>query len=514
MPSRIRNWIGFVAMCLGMFMAILDIQVVASSLTSIETALHIPGTQLSWIQTGYLIAEVIAIPLTGWLTRALSLRWLYAGATLGFVLASLGCAASWNADTLIAIRVIQGFCGGMLIPAVFTSAFVILPEDDRVLATTVAGALAMIAPTIGPTVGGYITQLYSWHWIFLINVVPGFIVVALVIACVRLDEPNWKEWRIIDYSTIILAALFLGSLELLLKKGPQNDWRGALVYSLLAICPLSGIFGVYLSLRRAHPLVDLRKFQERGFTLACILSFALGMGLYGSVYVNSLFLGIVRGHGPLQIGEIMIAYGAAQLVSAPFAAYAEARYNPRWLTALGFAVFALGMFTNAELTSGTDFAGLFWQQILRGGAILLCLLPATRIALDMWEPKEIPDASALFNLMRNVGGAIGIAVIDTILEQRTAGHAHALVDRLQAGDPGAARIVGLPVQYFHNVPFGQIDETTRAIVTPLISRAALTQSFNEAWVVLGVVCVAALVTVPFLPGKLGPPGGHRLGGHH
>jgi DHA2 family multidrug resistance protein len=200
LSPHIRNWIGFVAMCVGMFMAILDIQVVVSSLTTIQNALSIPSEQLSWIQTGYLIAEVIAIPLTGWLTRALSLRWLYSAATIGFVITSAGCAISWNADALIAIRVAQGFFGGMLIPAVFTSAFVLLPEKDRVLATTVAGLLAMIAPTIGPTVGGYLSQTYSWHWIFLINVVPGLFVAAAVIAFVRLEKPNLSELRVIDYS--------------------------------------------------------------------------------------------------------------------------------------------------------------------------------------------------------------------------------------------------------------------------------------------------------------------------
>lgn len=503
MPASVRNWIGFVAMCVGMFMAILDIQVVVSSLTSIQTALNIPANKLSWIQTGYLIAEVIAIPMTGWLTRAFSLRWMYATATAGFTLASIACALSWNADSLIAIRVVQGFFGGMLIPAVFTSAFVLLPEKDRALATTVAGLLAMIAPTVGPLVGGYITQTYSWHWIFLINVVPGILVTLGAIGFVRLGKPNLSELRLIDYSTVLFATIFLGTFELLLKKGPEYDWHGTLVYSLMAITTVSAALAVWQSLRKTHPFVDLRKFRVRGFTLGCVLSFVLGIGLYGSTYVLSLFLGIVRGHGPLEIGEIMIVYGAAQLVSAPIAAYSETRFNPRWLTALGFAAFAGGLIANGFSTIDTDYDGLFWPQLVRGAAILFCLLPATRIALDLWSPEEVPDASALFNLMRNLGGAIGIALIDTILEQRTEGHAHHLVDRLQAGDVEAAKIVGLPLQYFHNVPFGQVDEATKAMVMPLISRAALVQSFNEAWILLGALFVAVMVVIPFLPNKIG-----------
>src|ERR1700759_3943594 len=184
MSAGAKAWIGFVAMCVGMFMAILDIQVVASSLTNIQSALNIASDRMSWIQTGYLIAEVIAIPLTGWLTRALSLRWLFAGATFGFTLASLGCALCTTLEPLLIIRVIQGFCGGMLIPVVFTPAFTLFPDKDRVLATMLAGTFAMIAPTIGPAVGGYLTQTFSWHWIFLVNIVPGLVVSLLVALCV------------------------------------------------------------------------------------------------------------------------------------------------------------------------------------------------------------------------------------------------------------------------------------------------------------------------------------------
>jgi DHA2 family multidrug resistance protein len=310
---------------------------------------------------------------------------------------------------------------------------------------------------------------------------------------------------------VLLGAIALGTLELLLKKGPEYDWKGTTVIVLLLVFIVSAAAAIWQSLRTANPFIELRRFKRLGFTLSSILSFILGIGLYGSVYVLSLFLGIVRGHGPLEIGEIMIVYGAAQLVSAPIAAYSETRFNPRWLTALGFAFFAGGLVANGFSTVNTDYDGVFWPQLVRGAAILFCLLPATRIALDMWPPEEVPDASAMFNLMRNLGGAIGIALIDTILEQRTHGHAMALVDRLQSGDPDAARIVGLPVQYFHNVPFGQVDEMTRAMVMPMISRAALVQSFNEAWIALGILFVLALAVIPFLPNKIGPPDTRTIG---
>jgi DHA2 family multidrug resistance protein len=498
MKKSARSWIGFAAMCVGMFMAILDIQVVASSLTNIQSALHIAPDRMSWIQTGYLIAEVIAIPLTGWLTRALSLRWMFALATLGFTLASLGCALSTSLEPLLAIRVAQGFCGGMLIPGVFTSAFTAFPEKSRVLATMIAGTFAMIAPTIGPAVGGYLTETYSWHWIFLVNVAPGLFVALLVALFVERAKPDWSEFRRIDYAGIVLAAVFLGSLELLLKEAPSRNWQGRFVLTLLLICSVSAILGVYRCLKSQHPFVKLGRFGDLSFSLGCALSFVFGFGVYGATYLISVFLGLVRQHSPLEIGEIMMVAGAVQLLTAPLAAWLEVRVDPRLLTAIGFSVFGAGLLANGFETSATDFDDLFWPQVLRGASIMLCLLPATRLALERWPEREIPDASGLFNLMRNLGGAIGIALIDTILEQRTQGHVDHLIARLQAGDPDAAQIVGLPLAQFHNVPLGPVDDLTKAIVAPMVKRAALAMSFNEAWLAIAALFAISLLALPLM----------------
>jgi len=517
--SRFGLWTGFVAMCVGMFMAILDIQVVASSLTNIQSALNIPSDQMSWIQTGYLIAEVIAIPLTGWLTRALSLRWLFAGATLGFTIASLGCALCTTLEPLLIIRVIQGFCGGMLIPVVFTSAFTLFPDKDRVLATMIAGTFAMIAPTIGPAVGGYLTETFSWHWIFLVNIVPGLIVTALVVRCVGGAKPKWHELRWIDYITVLLAALFLGSLELLLKEAPKREWHGAFVYTLGCICILSAALAVSRALRVKNPFVDLRKFRDLSFSLGCALSFVFGFGVYGATYLLSIFLGLVRQHTPLAIGEIMMVSGAVQLLTAPLAAWLETRMDPRLLTAIGFGLFGAGLLANGFSTTTTDFNELLVPQVLRGVSIMLCLLPATRLALERWPQSEVPDASGLFNLMRNLGGAIGIALTDTILEQRTPVHVDRIIAQLQAGSPDAAREVGLPLAQFHNVPLGPIDEMTKAIVAPLVQRAALTESFNEAWRVIAVLFAISLLALPLmrrahLPDSAMGPGTDHVPYHH
>ena len=267
MQGSLRLWIGFTAMCIGMAMAVLDIQIVASSFTAIQRFFHVSSERLSWIQTSYLMAEVIAIPLTGWLMRALSLRWMFSAATFGFTLASIACAVCNSLPLLIALRVVQGLCGGMLIPGVFTSVFTMIPAKNRLTATTLAGTLAVITPTIGPAVGGYLTENYSWHWIFLINVIPGILVTGLVACFVRLGTSDASEFRRIDYGGVGLAAAFLATFELLLKEAPKHHWHGQFVYGFTTLCVLSGAGAVWRSLHSDHPFVDLRHFREQTFTL-------------------------------------------------------------------------------------------------------------------------------------------------------------------------------------------------------------------------------------------------------
>ena len=496
--SSFKLWLGFLAMCVGVFMAVLDIQVVASALTTIGAALNIAPEKLGWVQTGYLMAEVIAIPLTGLLTRALSLRWMFVMAILGFTLASLGCAFSSTIVMLIVLRAVQGFFGGMLIPAVFTSIFVVMPANRHILATTLAGLFAVIAPTIGPFVGGYLTTNYSWHWIFLVNVGPGLLVAVLVATCIRFGEADLHVLKKIDYGTFVLAAIFLGTLELLLSEAPGRDWHGRFVFSTAILCAISGATGLWRTLHHARPFVDLRCFRRRSFALGCGLSFIFGMGLFGSVYMLAIFLGLVRGHTPLEIGEIMMVSGAAQLAMAPVAALLEKYMDARLLTAIGFLVFGLGLALNGLVTPQSDFWDLFWPQVLRGLAVMVCILPATRLALEGWCETDVPDASGLFNLTRNLGGAIGIALIDTLLQSRTLGHANALVARLQAGDVDAARLVGLPTAMFRGQAMGPVDSFTKAIIAPMIQRAALTQSLNEGWLTLGGLFLIGLLLVPMI----------------
>jgi DHA2 family multidrug resistance protein len=493
----LATWAGFLLMCLGMFMAILDVQLVATSLPAIQRALAISMDAMSWIQTAYLIAEVIAIPLTGLFTRVLTLRWLFTAAVTLFTLASIGCAFSGNFAALLVFRVVQGFSGGVLIPAVFSAVFLLFPPRLHAIATTIGGVVAVLAPTIGPIVGGWITETWSWPWLFLINVIPGVIAAAAAPLLLPRQRADRGELAKLDVPALLLLAAALASLEIGLKEAPHRGWLSMTCIGLLSASAIGIAIWIGRSLGAEHPVVQLSTLKRRSFAAGCALSFCLGVGLFGSVYLMPVFLAFVRGHGAFEIGTIMLVTGIAQLVTAPFAAFLESRIGARVLTASGFALFALGLGLSALQPPVSDFDEMFWPQVVRGIAIMFCLLPPARIALGALPAAEVADASGLFNLMRNLGGAISIALIDTILYGRIGIYAEDFRVRLLAGDATAARAIGLSATMFANRPPGPPDDATVAFVRPMVEKASLALCINEAWAMLACVAIAGLLLVPF-----------------
>ena len=372
-----RTWVGFSAMAAGMFLAILDIQIVASSLVDIAVDLHIPADRLSYLQTAYLIAEVIAIALTGWLTRGLSTRGLFCAGLGGFICASAACAASTSYPALVGWRFAQGLFGGVLIPSVFSAAMLMFPLRQQGLATVIAGTFAMLAPTIGPFIGGWITETLSWHWLFLINIAPGILMAVLVAWTVRIDTPRPATLRKVDGTALVGLIAFLATLELVLKEAPHRGWASPLTLGLTAICCVSGVLTIRRCMTHADPLIDLGVLRDRSFAVGAVYSFVLGMALFGATYLMPLFLGLVRGHGPLEIGTIMMVTGAAQLVTAPAAIWIEQRVAPRALTACGYALFAGGLAANAVATPAWDFGELFPRESLSAGRKVLSVTDLT-----------------------------------------------------------------------------------------------------------------------------------------
>lgn len=496
--ANVRTWAGFIFMCIGMFMAILDIQIVATSLPTIQSALNMGTDQMIWIQTAYLTAEIVAIPLTGFLTARMGMRWLFVTAVSVFTVASIGCSESQTFASLVIWRILQGFAGGTLIPAVFSAVFLLFPQRSQGIATTIAGLLAVFAPTVGPIVGGWLTETYAWQWLFRINIFPG--ILAAAGAAITLIGPasNMRSPRSVDAIGLALLAAGLAAFQIGLKDAPTLGWLSPAVTSLLLGFALCAALFVWRTLRSSDPVVELRCFKDRNFAVGCALSFILGMGLFGMTYLMPFFLGLVREHNALRIGEIMLVTGIAQLVTAPIAVYLEQRVGARTLTAFGFCLFAVGLLMSTNQTADTDFADMFVPQVLRGIASMFCLLPPTRMALGRLSPELVADGSGLFNLMRNLGGAIGLALIDTTIFTRAETYGQHIVEKLLEGDVETAVKSGIPREAFLEQLDIPPDEFTEELIRPLVEKQALVDAINDAWLLIGALTALAVILIFFV----------------
>src|SRR5437660_5105246 len=338
-----RRLFAFLIMVFGMFVSILDIQVVSASLSDIQAGLSASSSEVSWVQTSYLIAEVIAIPLSGFLSRALGTRLLFAISASGFTIASFLCGFASTIEQMILWRAIQGFLGAGMIPTVFASAYTVFPRSKFHIVAPIIGLVATLAPTIGPTVGGIITDAMSWHWLFFINIVPGVIITLGVLALVDFDQPNFALLDRFDWWGLIFMAGFLGSLEYVLEEGPQYEWlQDTSVAVCAAVGSVSAIAFFYRVLSAEEPIVDIRAFADRNFGVGCLISFCVGLGLDGLTYMYPRYLAEVRGYSALMIGETMFVSGLTMFVTAPIVGRLMTRIDMRYIIASGLCIFALG----------------------------------------------------------------------------------------------------------------------------------------------------------------------------
>jgi len=467
----------------GMFMSILDIQVVSASLADIQAGLSASSTEVSWVQTSYLIAEVIAIPLSGFLSRAFGTRLLFAISAAGFTVASFLCGLASSIEQMILWRAIQGFLGAGMIPTVFASAYTVFPRSKFYIVGPIIGLVATLAPTIGPTVGGLITDAMSWHWLFFINIVPGIGITVGVLMLVDFDHPNFALLDRFDWFGLIAMAGFLGSLEYVLEEGPQYEWlQDTSVATFAWICGVSAIAFFYRVLTAEEPIVDIRAFANRNFGIGCLISFCVGIGLYGLTYMYPRYLAEVRGYSALMIGQTMFVSGVTMFLMAPVVGRLMQKVDLRLIIAFGLVIFALGSYQMTWITREYDFFELLVPQILRGIGMMCAMVPTNTIALGTLEPHLVKNASGLFNLTRNLGGAVGLAVINQVLNERTDLHISRLQDRVTWGNPEAVETLNQYTQRLH----GMGDSALMALkqLSQLVHRQAAVMGYGDAFFML------------------------------
>lgn len=492
-----RAWFGFFAMMFGNFMAILDIQIVASSLNEIQAGLSASSEELTWVQTSYLIAEVVAIPLSGYLSRLLSTRIYFVMSALGFTLASLACAFAWDINSMIVFRALQGFLGGGMIPTTAAALFTIFPPEKRTIPLVLVGLVTTLAPALGPTIGGYLTQGLSWHWLFLINLIPGLVMSYFVWVLVRIDEPDWTLLKTIDFQGLILMALFLGSLEYVLDEGPRHDWLADdTVRPLALVAVVAGLLFFWRVLTAAHPIVQLRAYKNRNFATGSMVAFIIGILLYGVVYLVPLYFGSVRGYNSLQIGHVMMVTGLSMFCSAPLAGRMQRYFDPRMMLAYGLSMIAVATYMNANLTSQSGFSEFIVPQILRGHGFIFCMLPMNALALGTLKPDELKDGSGLYNLMRNLGGALGLAIINTLFAQRNAFHWSYLSEQVSLSREPIRQAFNTG-GYLISPELGDqgAQGATLAFLARAVAQQAAVRSFNDLFLMLSVLVACSLVLV-------------------
>ncbi len=497
-PLDRRRMVAFVCMVFGMFMAILDIQIVSASLNEIQAGLSASGDEIPWVQTSYLIAEVISIPLSGTLSRVLSTRWMFSISAGGFTLMSLMCATSSSIGEMIVWRAAQGFIGGGMIPTVFASAFTIFPPSKRTIVSPMIGLVATLAPTIGPTVGGYLTDLFSWHWLFLINIVPGIFVTVSTWFLVDFDRPNLDLLKSFDWAGLAFMAGFLGCLEYVLEEGPNHDWlQDEAVFVCALVCTVSGLLFFWRVFTARQPIVDLRAFSDRNFAGGCVFSFVMGIGLYGLTYLYPVYLARVRGYSALQIGETMFVSGLCMFATAPIAGKLSAKLDPRVMMAMGFSGFAVGTWIVTGLTKDWDFWELLLPQVLRGCSLMLCMIPINNIALGTLPPERMKNASGLFNLTRNLGGAVGLALINTVLNARWDLHLARLHERFTWANTAALERLDAMRRQFE-VLGGDANGMALKAMTNTVRIQGLVMSFEDVFLVLTVLFLAMACGTPLI----------------
>ena len=493
----VKTWVAIIGANLGAFMAILNIQIVNASLANVQGAIGAGIDDGGWISTAYLVAEIVVIPLTGWLARVFSVRrYLLVNAAL-FLVFSAACALAQNLGQMIVLRAIQGFSGGVLIPLAFTLIITLLPAAKQPVGLALFAVSATFAPAIGPTIGGYLTENWGWQYIFYVNLVPGVVMLGMLWFSLEKKPMQLGLLRTGDWAGIATMAIGLSALQTALEEGNKDDWFGSpFIVRLMIVAVIALSAFLVIELRAKNPLLNLRLLGRRNFGLGNLAAFLLGIALYGSVFILPLYLARIQGYNAEQIGMVLAWTGLPQLVLIPLVPRLMRKFDARLVIGLGFALFAASNFMNIYMTIDTAADQLLWPNVVRALGQALVLAPLSAVASAGIEPENAGSASALFNMMRNLGGAIGIAGLQTFLTKREQFHSNILNQSVSVFDEATRVRLTQLVQYFlqHGVT-DPVTATNKALMAigSRVQQQAFTMAFADTFYLLGAALVIALL---------------------
>jgi DHA2 family multidrug resistance protein len=416
---RVNPWIVAVSVMFATFMEVLDTTVVNVSLPHIAGSLSASIDEATWALTSYLVANAIILPMTGWLASVFGRKRLLMASVAGFTSSSFLCGLAPNLPTLILFRILQGATGGAMQPlsqAVLLEAF---PPQDRGKAMGFWGLGIVVAPILGPVLGGWLTDSYSWRWVFYINIPVG--VTSLIMTRLFIFDPSYirRESQRIDYWGLGMLAVGIGALQIVLDKGQEEDWFASTWITVLAIVAVATLVWLVVhELRTEHPVVDLRVFKERSYAVGVFLMTVVGFVLYGSLVLLPIMLQTLLGYPSLQAGIAMAPRGVGSFFMMPITGMLTGRLDPRKLLTVGLIIGGVTLLWLSELNLNAGYWDIFWPQLVQGVGMSMLFVPLTTVTMDPIPRERMGNATSLFNLMRNIGGSIGIAVTGTMLARR------------------------------------------------------------------------------------------------
>jgi DHA2 family multidrug resistance protein len=495
---RHNPWVITLTVMLAVFMEVLDTSIANIALPHIAGGLSATPEEATWVLTSYLVANAIVLPMTGWLGNYFGRKRVLVSCIVMFTFASALCGLAWDLPTLVIARILQGFGGGAMVPIAQSIMLESFPPQKRGVAMAVFAQGVVVAPILGPTLGGWITDSYSWRWIFYINVPVG--IFAVLMAKWVVEDPPYIKRNVeatIDYIGFALLAVWLGTMQIVLDKGQEADWLGAEWVRWFTFTSVVSFLGfIWWEFQTDHPLVDLHVFKNRNFTIGLILMTSLAAILYGTTAQLPLFLQTLMGYPALQSGYAMSPRGVAAFITTFFVGRLVGKIRMRWMLCIGFVTLAYSSFLLANINLQVSMGNVIWPSLVNGFAISFIFVPLTTTTMSQLGQAQIANASGLYNLMRNLGGSIGIAFVTTMLARGAQSHQALMVGHLTPTDPAfAQRFAAAKNLLAHHTDSATATRQAYSAVYSLLDQQAHLWAFVDNFFLFGVLALGGIPLV-------------------